>query len=121
MKTYQVRYEGKQVTATYTDAGFLINGVIVPTDKVEILNPYITRAQIWEWYGDENHVGDPAFGRYKAKGGQDFIIHLTTAESHSDVEVLAILNTRLNENGKWTRFEFNGSLDYYYEPTVIEL
>jgi hypothetical protein len=121
MKPYEVRYEGKQVTATYTDAGFLINGVIVPTDKVETLNPYVTTAQVWEWYGDEEHVGESAFGRYKPKGAQEFIIHLTTAESYNEEEILAILNNRLNDKGRWTRFEFKGELKYYYPPTTIQL
>ena len=121
MKTYQVRYEGKQTTAQWTEGGWIINGVVVPAGGVELLNPYVTRAQIWEWYGDEEHVGDTAHGRYKPKGGQDFIVHLTTEQSYDEEAVLAKLNERLNTNGTWTRFEFNGSLDRYYEPTVIEL
>jgi len=121
MKTYQVRYNGKQTTALWIAEGWIIDGALVPHKDAEILNPYVTRAQIWEWYGEEEHVGDPAFGRYKAKGGQDFIVHLTTEQAYDEEAVLAKLNERLNTNGKWTRFEFKGELEYYYEPTVVEL
>jgi hypothetical protein len=120
-KTYQVRHEGKQSPAQWTEEGWIIDGAVVPFKGVQILDPYVTTAQIWEWYGDEEKVGDPAFGRYKPKGGQDFIVHLTTEEAWNEEAVLAKLNARLNESGKWIRFEFNGSLQYYWEPTVIVL
>ena len=121
MKSNQVIYNGKKVTAQWNGHDWVIDGAVVPFKDVEMLNPYVTRAQIWEWYGEEEHVGDPAFGRYKAKGGQDFIVHLTTAQAYDEEAVLAKLNNRLNNNGIWVRFEFNGSLEHYYEPTVVEL
>lgn len=121
MKTYQVRHNEKQVTAAWTEEGWIIDGTIVPLDEATLLKPFITTAQVWEWYGDEDHVGVPTFGRYKSKGGEDFIVHLTEDEAWDETLILGRLNAKLNVVGQWMRYEFNGELSHYWEPKVIEL
>ena len=123
MKTYQVRYQGKTVTAQFDSElnCYMIDGVEVHRDAVEYLTAWIATAQVWEWYGDEDHVGDTAHGRYKAKGGEDFLIHLTTSEVYSDVEsIIAKLNAKFNREGSFYRYEFKNDLEPYFEPTLVK-
>jgi len=122
--TYQVRFAGKQFTATFNSASddYTINGVNVPRSEVQHLTPFIITAQVWEWYGDEDNVGDPAHGRYKPKGGEDYVIHLSDAEVMYDSEaIIARLNAKMNADGLFFRHEFKGGFSPYYAPEFLKI
>ncbi len=42
------------------------------TDSDPNLIKVVIKAQTWEFYGDEDHIGEEGYGRYKAKGGAEF-------------------------------------------------
>ena len=122
--TYQVQYQGKQVTATFNGEtnDYTINGVNVPREEVQHLQPFVITAQVWEWYGDEDNVGDPSFGRYKPKGGDDFVIHLMDADAMYNSEaIIARLNAKMNANGLFFRHEFKGYFSPYYAPEFLKI
>jgi hypothetical protein len=74
----------------------------------------IIRCQIWEWYGSEDFTE----GRYKAKGGQEFVYDVTPeAEAIDEDELIAKWNEDFNRHGQWYRYEAL-SIDYYWEPAV---
>jgi hypothetical protein len=76
----------------------------------------IIHCQVWEWYGSE----DFREGRYKAKGGQEFVFE-TTAESETldEDELIERFNAEYNRHGLWYRYEAK-RIDYYFEPTDIK-
>lgn len=76
----------------------------------------IIHCQVWEWYGSE----DFREGRYKAKGGQEFIFDLTPeAETLSEEELIEKWNNAHNRDGKWYRYEAR-SIDYYWAPAPAQ-
>ena len=83
-------------------------------------NKYIAHAQGWEWYGCEDNIGNPAHGRYKPKGGEDFIIELDDAEVYEEEKVLAKLNETFNVDGLYFKHEFKGHIDFYWPPVILK-
>ena len=74
----------------------------------------IIRCQVWEWYGSEDFTE----GRYKPKGGQEFVYEVTPeSESLDEDELIAKWNEDYNRHGQWYRYEAK-SIDYYWEPAV---
>lgn len=72
----------------------------------------IIHCQCWEWYGNKDFTE----GRYKAKGGQEFIYKVTPeSEALSEEELIDIWNAEFNKHGLWYRYEAK-SIDYYWEP-----
>jgi hypothetical protein len=80
------------------------------------MSKQIIRCQVWEWYGSE----DFREGRYKAKGGQEFIYESTPeSEALSEDELIDKFNAKYNRDGLWFRYEAK-SIDYYWEPVLIK-
>lgn len=72
----------------------------------------IIHCQCWEWYGNEDFTE----GRYKAKGGQEFIYKVTPeSEALSEEELIDIWNAEFNRIGLHYRYEAK-SINYYWEP-----
>ena len=81
----------------------------------------IIQAQRKEWYGDENHIGEEGHGRYKMKGGGDFIVdvpHKTFLYNENIIR--SAFDKKFDKNGLFFRYEFIEA-EPYYEPDVIEL
>lgn len=76
----------------------------------------IIRCQVWEWYGS----CDFTEGRYKAKGGEEFVFKVTPeSESLAEDELIKLWNSEYNKQGQWYRYEAL-SIDYYWEPRYAE-
>lgn len=75
----------------------------------------IISCQVWEWYGSE----DFAEGRYKAKGGQEFV-YLDTPESEAmfEEDLIDKWNATFNCHGQWYRYEAK-DINYYFEPRNV--
>jgi len=72
----------------------------------------IIRCQVYEWYGSEDFTE----GRYKPKGGQEFLFETTPeTESMDEDDLIANWNADFNQHGRWYRYEAR-SIDYYWEP-----
>lgn len=122
--TYQVQFAGKQVTATFNveTNDYTISGVNVPREEVRHLNAFVITAQVWEWYGDEDAIGESAFGRYKPKGGEEFVLHLTDEDAMYNSEaIIARLNAKMNVDGLFFRYEFKGNFSPYYAPEFLKI
>jgi hypothetical protein len=75
----------------------------------------IISCQVWEWYGSEDFTE----GRYKAKGGQQFIFdHTPATEALDEDELIEKFNSVFNRNGRWYMYEAQ-SIDYYFEPLEL--
>lgn len=82
---------------------------------------YIIHTQTKEWYGDENHVGDPAFGRFKNKGGMDFVIEGDASLLYGEEEeFLARFNRQYNDISRPMRYEAL-SFEPYIPPYEVKL
>ena len=74
----------------------------------------IIYCQCWEWYGDEAFVE----GRYKAKGGQEFIYDVTPeTEALDEEELIELWNKDYNKDGLWYRYEAK-RIDFFWAPVV---
>lgn len=92
------------------------------TSSQVITSPFLTVAQIWEWYGCEENVGDTAHGRYKPKGGEEFILELSYLDAiYNSEEITRKLNEKYNKDGMFYKHEFKGDFEPYSEPTRITL
>jgi len=76
---------------------------------------YIISCQVWEWYGDENHIGEEGFGRYKPKGGEDFVFAGDEMTLYKDNELMEKFNKRYNAMGRFMRYEAR-EISYYMKP-----
>jgi hypothetical protein len=75
----------------------------------------IISCQVWEWYGSEDFTE----GRYKAKGGQEFIFDATSeTEALDEDELIEKFNSVFNRHGRWYRYEAK-DVDYYFEPVKV--
>ena len=76
----------------------------------------IIRCQVYEWYGSEDFTE----GRYKPKGGQEFVYEVTPeAEAIDEDELIAKWNEDYNRHGQLYRYQaLSISIDYYWEPAV---
>ncbi len=79
-------------------------------------------AQCWEWYGDEDQVGVAGYGRYKAKGGEDFITKVPAAYYWAGAYdlVFEAFDKIKNVDGEYIKYQAI-ELKKYYEPEEIEL
>lgn len=77
--------------------------------------------QIREWYGNENHIGDENHGRYKCKGGKDFITEVEQDTFwYKDESIRKAFNDQYNKDGLFFKYEAQ-EIAPYYEPEDIEL
>ena len=75
----------------------------------------IIRCQVWEWYGSEDFTE----GRYKAKGGQEFVYDVTPeSEALDEDELIEKWNEDFNRHGQWYRYEAR-NIDYFWEPQPV--
>tara|TARA_B110000495_G_scaffold203020_1_gene225070 strand:+ start:883 stop:1212 length:330 start_codon:yes stop_codon:yes gene_type:complete len=76
----------------------------------------IIHSQCKEWYGDEAMVK----GRYKFKGGRDFIITLNHHQAlHHTAAIRAAFNEIYDQEGLHYRYEFQ-SIEIYIPPVEIK-
>ncbi len=76
------------------------------------MNKRIIFCQMWEWYGSEDFTE----GRYKAKGGQEFIFDATPETKALDEDQLIDKwNAFYNRHGRHYRYEAK-RIDYYWTP-----
>ena len=87
------------------------------SDEWESVTRFSSIAQVYEWYGD-SAPGSLDGGRYKAKGGQEFIIWMTESEAMYG-EMEKKFNEEFNRNGRHTRFEIKDSFMPYDSPTIL--
>jgi hypothetical protein len=77
--------------------------------------------QIREWYGNEDHIGDDNHGRYKCKGGKDFITEVEKDTFwYKDEVIRKAFNEQYNRDGLFFKYEAQ-EISPYYEPEHIEL
>ena len=75
----------------------------------------IISCQVWEWYGSEDFTE----GRYKAKGGAEFVFDETPeTEAMTEEELMEKWNEQRNRSGLWFRYEAR-SVDYYWKPDDV--
>lgn len=75
----------------------------------------IISCQVWEWYGSEDFIE----GRYKPKGGQEFVFEATPeTDALNEDELIDIWNAKHNKHGLYFRYEAK-SIDYYFEPLPV--
>lgn len=79
------------------------------------MTKFIIYTQVKEWYGDEAHIGNPAYGRYKNKGGREFIFEGIDGLYLQDRELIKKFNARYNHVGRFYRYEAN-TIDFYNAP-----
>ena len=86
-----------------------------------IMTKYIITCQVKEWYGDPDQaVGDPTYGRYKMKGGQDFVFEGPENIAWIEGELIANFNAKYDRVGRFIRYEAK-SIEFYYEPEPAQL
>lgn len=83
------------------------------------MTKYIICTQVKEWYGHEDHVGDPAYGRYKMKGCQEFVFDGPDALYWSDQEVIDKFNAKYDRPDRFFRYKAK-SIEFYYKPEPAE-
>jgi hypothetical protein len=87
------------------------------SEEWESVTRFSAVAQVREWYGD-SAPGSIDGGRYKAKGGQEFVVWATEMEAmYGDLE--AKFNEEFNRNGRHTRYEIMDSFMPYNTPQVM--
>lgn len=84
------------------------------------MTKYIIKCQVKEWYGCEDHIGDPCHGRYKMKGGQDFIFEADESVMYDEDKVIESFNETHDKVGRFWRYEAK-SIDYYEEPVAATI
>jgi len=76
---------------------------------------YSINCQVKEWYGDEAHIGDTNYGRYKMKGGETFIFVADETVMYNEQEIIDNFNKKYDKVGRFFRYEAK-SIDSYVEP-----
>jgi len=84
------------------------------------MEQFVIKTQVYEWYGSENHVGDPQHGRYKPKGGEEFIFTATEADVFRERELIDLFNERYNNLDRWMRYEAQ-YISRYWSPVKAEI
>jgi len=78
--------------------------------------------QYKEWYGCEDNVGVEGHGRYKNKGGSDFVIDLPEYTlMYREDDIRKAFNEEYNTEGSFTLFEIIDIEPCYREPQPIKL
>lgn len=92
------------------------NYKIIHTMKVLI------KTQYKEWYGCEDHIGDEAYGRYKNKGGMDYVLEVDEHVFMYDEEsVRKAFHDVYDVPGSFTRCTIVDIETCYREPREIKL
>lgn len=78
----------------------------------------LVRAQAMEWYGCEDNIGDPLKGRYKNKGGGDFIVEVEEWVGFD--KIAREFNKEYNVDGDYFKYKLI-DIEYYREPQVVHL
>ena len=82
---------------------------------------YIIQTQAKEWYGDEDHIGDPAYGRHKMKGGQDFIFDADEYAVYGrENELMLKFNKKYDRTDRFYRYEAK-NIEWVDEPAVAKM
>ncbi len=81
----------------------------------------VIKAQCWEWYGCEDHVGFEGYGRYKAKGGADFVALVPDDMYwYAPEKIEAAFDEKMFINGNYFKYAAQG-VEKYRKPEKIEL
>lgn len=76
----------------------------------------IVLCQVWEWYGSE----DMRQGRYKAKGGAEFIFDETEeTQEMSEEDIIEKWNSTFMADDRAFKYEAK-SVNYYWKPQHCE-
>ena len=84
------------------------------------MTKYIIYTQVKEWYGDDGHIGNPEHGRYKNKGGQEFIFEGSDGLYMQDRSLIKQFNAKYDRVGRFFRYEAK-EMEFYYEPEQATL
>ena len=76
----------------------------------------VIQAQVWEWYGNEEMTE----GRYKAKGGHDFVFEGDELELYDTQSILDKFNEKFNRRGKQWFCHEGLNVELYFEPTFLQ-
>lgn len=80
----------------------------------------IISTQVLEWYGDEDHIGEEGHGRYKTKGGEDFIMEVDEASFwYHENDIRVAFSKKYDMNGMFYRHQVLG-MDIYREPLLVD-
>lgn len=82
---------------------------------------YTIHTQRREWYGDENHIGEDGYGRYKNKGGQTFVftdVNKVGSIFSREEELIEKFNAKFNANGRFFRYEAS-EITYFEQPLEL--
>ena len=82
----------------------------------------VIQTQCWEWYGDEDKVGVAGYGRYKAKGGGDFMTKVPASYYWSGIydSLFKAFDKLKNVDGQYEKYEAIG-LKLHREPEEVVL
>ena len=81
----------------------------------------IIKAQTHEWYGDEDHIGEVGFGRYKCKGGTDFVVDVNRNDYlFEPTKIKELFERKYNRKYLFFRYTWIDS-EIYTKPVEIEL
>lgn len=82
---------------------------------------YTISCQSREWYGDEEHIGDPNHGRYKLKGGQTFLFEVDDSDASlsDEQKIIEAFNKKYDKVGRYWRYEAK-SIDWYTAPAAAK-
>ena len=83
-------------------------------------NKYVISCQVWEWYGDDDYIGEPGHGRFKPKGGQEFIFEYDGDIWADEDDLFRKFNERYNHPSNFIRYEAR-EINYYTEPMPAEI
>ena len=88
----------------------------------ESMTKALIRTQYKERYGCEDNVGDSNYGRYKNKGGMDYVIDIDTHTLlYNEEAVVEAFHKEYNKEGAFTRCEVIEIEGCYFEPKKIQL
>lgn len=77
--------------------------------------------QRFEWYGDDEFVGDLSKGRYKPKWGRDFVVEVEESMAlYGEERILEAFNKEHNKPNAYDRYEALG-IEPYSEPIEVTL
>jgi len=89
--------------------------------QTEPIIQIIIRTQYREWYGDEAHVGVYAKGRFKSKGGLDFVMSVPQSTLfYKEDEIRDAFHAVYNKPDCIGRCDII-DIDIYHEPERIAL
>ena len=84
------------------------------------MTKFIIYTQVKEWYGCEDHIGDPAHGRYKNKGAQEFVFEGNDCLYMQDRSLIKQFNAKYDRVGRFFRYEAK-EIEFYFAPEQATL